>query len=191
MSRKCKQCKNEIPKVKDCPNFIGKKGYCDVDCMAAHGLSKARDAAAKKERKDHRAAKAVDAERKRKFYAGDIKTRKAAAKRACHLYIRTRDKEQPCICCGRPLGKNFDAGHFLESGNNPLLRYNEDNIHAQSVYCNQYNGGDSDDYAGRLRLKIGDARVDYLIASKGGAVKRTADDYKEIENHYTKKLKEL
>jgi len=184
MGRKCKHCRDEIPKVKDCTDFISKQGHCSIDCASSYGLQKVRDAQAKKERKEH-------AERKRKFYAGDIKTRKKAAKEACHLYIRTRDKDHPCICCGRPLGKSYDAGHFLESGNNSILRFHEDNIHAQSVYCNQYKGGDSDDYAGRLRLKIGDARVDYLLGNKGGTVKRTADDYAEIERHYKAKLKEI
>ncbi len=131
------------------------------------------------------------AKKKREFYDNDLKTRKNAAKSACHLYIRTRDKNDSCICCGRPLGKNYDAGHWLESGNNSFLRYHEDNIHAQSVYCNQYKGGDSDDYEGRLRLKIGDDKVDWLKANKSGTVKRTADDYKVIELYFKAKLKHL
>ena len=127
----------------------------------------------------------------RAFYENDIKTRKKAAKVACHKYIRTRDKNNGCICCDRPLGKNFDAGHFLESGNNSFLRYHEDNIHAQSVHCNQYKGGDSGDYEANLRLKIGDERVDWLKANKGGVVKRTAVDYKAIEVYFKEKLKQL
>lgn len=189
--RKCRNCRVGIPKIKDCSCIFQSKGFCDVDCMASYGYRKSKESKEKKARKEHKAAKEVDAERKRKFYAGDIKTRKKAAKEACHLYIRTRDKDQSCICCGRPLGKSYDAGHFLESGNNSALRYHEDNIHAQSVYCNQYKGGDSDDYAGRLRLKIGDARVNYLLNNKGGTVKRTADDYAEIESYYKNKLKDL
>lgn len=135
--------------------------------------------------------KKQNAEQKREFRDNDIKLRKASAKKACHAYIRARDKDQPCICCERPLGKNFDAGHFYESGNNPLLRYHEDNIHAQAVYCNQHQGGNSDDYPGRLLDKIGQERFDYLKANKGGTIKRTCQDYKEIEITYKKKLKEL
>ena len=183
MARKCKHCKTELPQLKQSDN-LQKIGFCSIDHMAKHGLEKARLNQAKK-------AKQENMDRKRKFYDGDIKTRKAAAKKACHEYIRARDASDPCICCGRPLGAKYDAGHFLESGNNSFLRFNEDNIHAQSVYCNQYKGGDSDDYEGRLRLKIGDERVNYLLANKGGIVKRTAQDYKEIENYYKNKLSEL
>jgi len=129
--------------------------------------------------------------KKKDFQNSDIKIRKKAAKTACHLYIRTRDKDLGCICCGRPLGKNYDAGHWLESGNNPKIRFDEDNIHAQSVYCNQYKGGDSGDYEGNLRKKIGGSKVEWLKSQKGGTMKRTAEDYKEIELYYKQKLKEL
>ena len=124
------------------------------------------------------------------FYANDLKTRKQAAKKACHDYIRTRDKGLPCICCNRPL-TSINAGHYLESGNNPQIRYNEDNIHNQSIYCNQYQGGNSDDYRGNLIKKIGLERVERLESMKGGTVKRTAEDYLEIERHYKIKLKTL
>lgn len=191
MARKCRHCKTELPKVKDCQDVYQKNGYCDLDHMAVHGLAKSKATKEKAERKELANKKKESAQRKRDFYAGDIKTRKAAAKKACHDYIRTRDAGKPCICCGRALGPKYDAGHFLESGNNSILRYNEDNIHAQSVYCNQYKGGDSDDYEGRLRKKIGNDRVDYLLQNKGGTVKRTADDYKDIEDHYKEKLRML
>ncbi len=153
---------------------------CNPACAIVH-VKKKRIAKQKK----------ANARQKREFYDNDLKTRKAAAKTACHAYIRARDDGKPCICCGRPLGEKFDAGHFLESGNNPKIRYHEDNIHAQSVYCNQFKGGNSGDYKGRLIDKIGAERVDYLLANKGGTMKRTAQDYKEIEVYYKQKLKEL
>lgn len=153
---------------------------CSINC-AIKDTKKKREAKEKKK----------NAQQKRDFRDNDIKLRKTSAKKACHAYIRARDKDEQCICCGRPLGKNFDAGHFYESGNHPLLRYHEDNIHAQSVHCNQYRGGDSDDYPGRLLTKIGQERFDYLKANKGGTIKRTCKDYKEIEKHYKHKLKEL
>lgn len=173
-------------------------GFCSDPCFAASNLArmeakwakdKARQARDKKARE--KAFNAETRRRKQVIKKTCLKTRKAAAKKACHTYIRARDKGRPCICCGRPLGDKYDAGHWLESGNNPKTRYHEDNIHAQSVYCNQYKGGDSDDYEGRLRIKIGDDRVEYLKENKGGTMKRTAEDYIEIEQHYKNKLKEL
>tara|TARA_R110000803_G_scaffold210685_3_gene283227 strand:+ start:11056 stop:11625 length:570 start_codon:yes stop_codon:yes gene_type:complete len=162
--------------------------YCNYDCVAKYGILKAAKDREKTRKRLIKDDNKKHAKKKREFYANDIKTRRNAAKAACHLYIRTRDKNDGCICCGRPLGKNYDAGHWLESGNNSFLRYHEDNIHAQSVYCNQYKGGDSDDYEGRLRLKIGNDRVDWLKANKGGTVKRTAQDYKDIELYFKQKL---
>lgn len=186
---KCVGCKDRFPKESMIKLPIG--NVHSMGCAIIYANKKQCKARAKHLAKTKADAKKKHSKQKRDFYESDIKTRKAAAKKACHDYIRARDKELPCICCGRPLGEKYDAGHFLESGNNSELRYNEDNIHAQSVYCNQYKGGDSDDYEGRLRLKIGDERVDYLLANKGGTVKRTAEDYKEIENYFKEKLCKL
>ena len=85
----------------------------------------------------------------------------------------------------------FHAGHFLESGSNPKIRYDEDNIHGQRIYCNTYKGGDSGQYKENLIKMIGSDRVKRLINLKGGTVKRTANDYREIESYFKNKLKEL
>jgi hypothetical protein len=157
---------------------------CSPICAIAWNKAKEAKKADREQNKEHRLKRKI-------FKASDLKTRKIAAKIACHRYIRERDKNQTCICCGRKLGDKFDAGHFLESGNNPQIRFDEDNIHAQSVYCNQYKGGDSDDYRGNLIKKIGLERVERLENMKGGAVKRSAEDYKQIESYYKDKLKAL
>jgi hypothetical protein len=124
-----------------------------------------------------------------KYYASDIKTRKKAAKDACHLWIKIRDKGLPCICCNKPMGEHGNAGHFHESGSNSRIRYDEDNIHYQIIQCNMHHGGDSDDYRGNLIKKIGITRVERLDSLKGGTMKRTCEDYKEIENYYKLKIK--
>jgi len=181
-TRRCKNCKAKNEKF----IVIGINAFCDNDfkCAAEFGRSKSKS-------NKEKAVKQKNAKQKREFKQSDLKTRKEAAKKACHAYIRARDNGLPCICCGRVIGGVVHAGHFLESGNNSFLRYNEDNIHAQSGYCNTYKGGNSDDYEGRLRVKIGSDRVDYLLENKGGAIKRTAKDYKDIENYYKDKMKQL
>lgn len=120
-----------------------------------------------------------------------LKTRKAAAKKACHDYIRARDSGKGCICCGKSLGANYHAGHFIESGNNPQIRYDEDNIHGQRLDCNFFKGGDSGDYQTNLIKKIGIDRVNRLKNMSGGTMKRTPDDYRAIEKYYKDKLKKL
>ena len=118
-------------------------------------------------------------------------TRLKAVKKACHDYIRARDIGKPCICCGEPLGTDYHAGHFLESGNYPLTRYHEDNINGQKISCNSFKGGDSGMYRVNLVEKIGFKRVEFLESLKGKVIKRTNDDLKEIEDYYKAKLKAL
>ena len=188
---KCKYCEKYYPREETekrpagrfCKSETGRS--CQVDfALDKRNQQKAKAKIEKEDNKKH-------AKRKREFYENELKTRKAAAKSACHAYIRARDCGNPCICCGRKLGDKFDAGHYLESGNNPRIRYDEDNIHGQSVYCNQYQGGNSDDYRGRLIAKIGLERVERLESMKGGTLKRTAQDYKEIEIYYKQKLRDI
>lgn len=183
--RRCPYCKkyNLIEDAKKVNNSY----FCNLE----HAVQCAIKNKLKGKKKIEKEFNKETARRKREFRDNDLKIRKAAAKKACHAYIRERDRGEPCICCGRALGEKYDAGHYLESGNNPRIRYDEDNIHAQSVYCNQYQGGNSDDYRGRLIIKIGLERVERLESMKSGIIKRTVDDYKKIEEYYKQKLKEL
>ena len=144
------------------------------------------------ENKKKKAYRVETARMKKKFYENDIKTRAKSAKEACHAYIRARDRGLPCICCNRSTATGkINAGHFLESGNYSSIRFHEDNIHSQLEYCNSYKHGNSDDYEGNLRKKIGDKRVDWLLSQKNVTVKRTAQDYKEIEVYFKEKIKLL
>jgi len=182
---KCCGCKDRFDKETMSKHPNG--WFHSIECVIQYARKKKDKQIAKSKREEIKKIK----KRKSDFYANDTKTRKANAKFHCHRYIRERDKNDSCICCDLPLGKNYDAGHFLESGNNSALRYDEDNIHGQSVHCNQYKGGNPVEYQKRLRLKIGDKRVDSLLDNKGGVVKRTAQDYLDIEHYYKEKLKEL
>lgn len=192
-----RKCKN-----KECGLFFKpdtlmdypRQEWCSSDCREAIALqhyAKLQGNRLKARSKAEKAQKKVNARKKREFRESDVKTRKAAAKSACHKYIRERDKGLPCICCNEPLGETFHAGHWQESGNNSQIRYDETNIHGQRIYCNTYKGGDSGDYEKNLRDRIGDEAVELLLTKKGGVMKRTAQDYLEIENHYKQKLKEL
>jgi hypothetical protein len=166
--------------------------WCSPECKEAIAIAnlhkqqanrlKAREKAEKKADKAH-------SKRKREFNQNDVKVRRPAAKKACHEYIRLRDFGKNCICCNKPLGENYHAGHFLESGNNPFVRYDENNISAQKIDCNYFKGGDSGDYEKNLRIKIGDEAVDLLLTKKGGTLKRTGQDYAEIEAYYKDKIK--
>ncbi|HHZ68861.1 MAG TPA: hypothetical protein EYN67_10945 [Flavobacteriales bacterium] len=151
-----------------------------------------REAAVKWSYANKEVGKAIKHKAQKKEYnANRLPPRKTATKKACHEYIRYRDKDDCCICCGEPLQAGYHAGHWLESGANPKVRYDEDNIHGQNVSCNVFKGGDSGNYKENLIAKIGIDRVNRLLELKGGAVKRTADDYREIEALYKSKLKQI
>jgi len=188
LKRKPKQC--VICETEYTPRSTTQK-VCRPAC--AYEFVKRQNAKkALKQVKDNiKAEKRKNAKQKREFYANDIKTRKKAAKEACHAYIRARDWGKPCICCNRPFKPDFQAGHFLESGNNPKIRYDENNIHSQSIHCNMFKGGDSGEYETNLIIKIGRDKVGELKNKKGGTMKRTAQDYKAIEDYYKAKLLKL
>jgi len=178
---RCTSCKCYFPKESMIVVTAGK--FHDQECLKEYGMKstdKVLSSAKKKERSDDVKAK-----------KSQLKTRKTAAKKVCHDYIRARDSGRPCICCGKPLGSNFHAGHWLNSGNNPQVRYNENNIHGQRLDCNFFKGGDSGEYRCNLTNKIGLVEVNKLLNLKGGTMKRTAEDYRTIEVYYKSKLKRL
>ena len=183
MAEKDNTTKAKFKKCKVCENRFQVWSSTQQACSPNCALEVDRISAAKKEKKE-------DIKRKKDFHENSLRTRRRALKEACHLYIRMRDKDQPCICCGQPLKPDFHAGHFLESGSNPKIRYNEDNIHGQNLNCNYFKSG-SGDYEKNLRLKIGDERVDFLKSNTGGYVKSTGQELKVIEIYYKDKLKEL
>jgi hypothetical protein len=149
------------------------------------------------------------AKKARKQTAADkvkIRTRQkwvSLAQAAFNAYIRYRDKDLPCICCGewpKVMGKyggDFDAGHFLTVGAYPELRFTENNCHKQLKSCNAGSGKFShkgktvsEGYRERLIEKIGIDAVEELEGSHKAA-KWTIDDLKAIITEYKLKLRQL
>ena len=85
---------------------------------------------------------------------------KAIAVRHFHRFIRTRDKDLPCISCGRYT--KLQAGHFYSAGNHPSVRFNEDNVHGQCIQCNHFLSANLLPYRANLIKKIGQERVDKI-----------------------------
>lgn len=116
------------------------------------------------------------------------------AQREFNAYIRERDRDQPCICCGLPLGTGevggaYDAGHYRSTGSASHLRFNEDNCHAQRKQCNRYGAGRAVDYRIGLLQRIGPANLEALESSNTPH-KWTREELISIRNHYRAKLKE-
>jgi len=133
------------------------------------------------------------------------KARKAAIKRipdlikeaqvAFNAFIRFRDHQQPCICCGNVLstegvGGGFDCGHYRSTGSASHLRFHEDNAHGQRKVCNRYGAGRAVDYRIGLIKRIGIERVEAL-ESDNAVRKWDRETLIEIKETYKRKLKEL
>lgn len=95
--------------------------------------------------------------------------------------VRLIDKGTQCISTLKPLNDKYDAGHFYSVGSNPALRFHLDNIHAQSVYANQYLSGDQINYINGLIEVYGIEYKEYVInlKSRYNFLKLTKDDYSE------------
>jgi hypothetical protein len=118
-----------------------------------------------------------------------------AAQREFNAFIRERDKDQPCICCGRPLGVGdvggaFDCGHYRSTGSASHLRFDERNAHAQNKVCNRYGAGRAVDYRIGLIARIGREAVEALEADNA-VHKWTADELRAIRDKYRAKAREL
>jgi hypothetical protein len=85
---------------------------------------------------------------------------KAIAVRHFHKFIRNRDKNEPCISCGKYT--TLQAGHFYSAGNHPSVRFNEDNVNGQCKKCNYFLSGNLLPYRENLIKKIGQERVDKI-----------------------------
>lgn len=175
---------------------------CGIDCALAL-------ARAKREKAEAKAAKADRAARRAEKKAGlaKLKTRRewlADADRAFCAWVRERDQDLPCVCCGSYgsdedwlTGGKWDGGHFLSRGSHPELRYEPDNCHKQLKSC---NGGSSkyarkgrtvaEGYRERLIAKIGLERVEWL---EGPHQPRhyTIKDLQALTAHYRAEKRKL
>ena len=117
------------------------------------------------------------------------------AQREFNAYIRARDADQLCICCGNPLGTGevggaFDCGHYRSTGSASHLRFDERNAHAQRKVCNRWGAGRAVDYRIGLVARIGLEAVEAL-ESDNTPHKWTRDELIAIRDTYRAKLKEL
>ncbi len=117
------------------------------------------------------------------------------AQAAFNRYIRLRDADKPCICCGLPLssgdaGGDYDCGHYRSVGSAPHLRFDERNAHGQRKQCNRWGSGRAVDYRIGLIRRIGLQAVEELEADQS-TKKYTIDDLREIKRVYSQKAKEI
>ncbi len=110
------------------------------------------------------------------------------AQQAFNLFIRNRDKGNPCISCGRLTGCKLNAGHYRSSGEYPALKFEPDNCHSQCEHCNSYKGGNLAQYRINLIDKIGEKRVNWLEGSHPHK-KHSIQELKNVRDYFVKCLK--
>ena len=179
----CKWCKTRFQPERD------KQICCCPECAVEYG------------RKQSAKAEVIQALADRKT----IKLRKEAiktirdwtkdAQAAFNAFIRERDKDKPCICCGLPLssceiGGKFDCGHYRSVGSAPHLRFDERNAHGQRKQCNRWGAGRAVDYRLGLINRLGIDSVESLEADQAPK-KYSVEELKQIISTYKRKLKEL
>lgn len=169
--KKCKSCKEHFTPVRPL------QSVCSPDCA----LVLLRKADEKIERADIKA-------RKEK-----LKTRRDwmnEAQAAVNAYVRERDKDLPCISCGRFHQGQYHAGHYLSRGAHPELALEPLNIHKQCQPCNTHLSGNQINFRKGLIERIGLAEVEWLEGPHEPA-KPSIEKLKAIRNNYRLMLKEL
>ena len=187
--RKCTVCREWFEPVR------AEQYVCSYECACVHGKAANDAAKAEKQRKEKkRRLEEEKADRQRQAERRmAVKPLSYFIKQAQHAFnefIRYRDRDLPCISCGRHHDGQYHAGHFRTTGANPELRFNEDNCHRQCAPCNNHLSGNLIAYRPALIAKIGQARFDALMGPHA-LPKWTRDDYIRIRDEYRAKLRDL
>lgn len=153
------------PRPKKCRNTACRSEFvparplqtaCSVACAIA--LTQAAKARQSREQdRQERTARRVARER--------IKTKSdylRETQAAFNEWIRERDRDLPCISCGRHHQGQWHAGHYRTVGANPELRFNPLNVHKQCAPCNNHKSGDIVNYRINLVERIGADQVEWL-----------------------------
>ena len=176
---KCKNCKELFE-----PKWFNWK-YCDKDLCHNLGVKelvkKERDKKAKQGRKEKKKAK--EALLTHKDYLRLFQT-------VFNSYIRLRDKDLPCVSCGKNNEKQFHAGHYRSVGSCPELRFNELNIWRQCATCNTYLHGNLIEYRKELINRIGVDKVEWLEGNHPSS-KMLIPEIKEKIKEYKAKINSL
>lgn len=187
--RRCKICREWFTPKQSFQNW----------CSPEHGFelseqrkNKDREKALAKLKKENqeKEREAKDKLKSRKLAVKPLSYFTKQAQTAFNAFIRERDKDEPCISCGRFHEGQYHAGHYRTTGANPELRFDEDNCHKQCAPCNNHLSGNIENYTPRLIEKIGQERFDRLMGSHE-LPKWKREDYERIRDHYRAKLKEL
>ena len=113
------------------------------------------------------------------------------AQQVFNKWVNLRDKDLPCVSCGKVINGRVNASHFYNANNHHNLRFNEDNVHSSCITCNQFLSGNLLEYRMRLIEKIGQERFNYLEENRSVVRKWTKDELKDLITEYKIKIKSI
>lgn len=113
------------------------------------------------------------------------------------LYIRLRDSAAynyqyfRCISCGqiKPF-EQMDCGHFISRAHK-ATRWDEDNCHGECRACNRMSSDHIIYYQQNLVAKIGQGRVDLLLAKSRQSRKWSAWELGQLIKHYEEQVDKM
>lgn len=111
------------------------------------------------------------------------------AQAAFNAWVRHRDRDLPCISCGRHHTGQYHAGHYRSVGSNPALRFEPLNVHKQCSVCNNHKSGNLIEYRINLLARIGERNLDWLEGPHD-PMKYTIDDLRKIRDDYRLRLRQ-
>lgn len=168
--KKCRQCKNQFS-----PSMT-----TQVVCSPKCAIEYAKEDRNKEFKRETRKLKEK------------IKSRSdwmREAQTAFNAWIRWRDRDKPCISCGRHHQGQYHAGHYRSVGSTPELRFEPMNCHKQCQPCNTHLSGNTINYRINLIQRIGSESVEWL-ESNHPAKHYSIDDLKEIRDKFRLMLRE-
>jgi predicted RNA-binding Zn-ribbon protein involved in translation (DUF1610 family) len=176
--KKCKHCKTLFVPAR---NF---QTWCSPDCA----VEIAKAAQAKKQAQEAVKERAEHAKRKEATKTKGQHTKEAQI--AFNAFIRERDKDLPCVSCGRHHQGQYHAGHYRTTAAAPELRFEPLNVWKQCAPCNNHKSGNLIEYRIELVRRIGADRVEWLEGTHEPK-RYTIEDLKAIKAEYRAKLREL
>lgn len=176
---KCKVCGDYYVK------FQSTQQVCSVKCAMVMGKRKSEEARKKQAKADRLLQRQkLQALKSRSDWLKDLQ-------KVFNQFIRLRDKDLPCISCGRYHQGQWHAGHYRSRGAYPELRFDEQNVHKQCSVCNNHKSGNTTEYRINLVRKIGEKEVERLEMKNHPPLKLTIDEIKALIKVYKAKVKEL
>lgn len=151
-------------------------------------LSIARKKREAGERQAAKVARKANREAKEKLKTRADWMREAQA--AVNAYVRERDKDLPCISCGRFHEGQWHAGHYLSRGAHPELALDPRNIYRQCAPCNTHLSGNQVKFRLGLIARVGVELVEWLEGPHE-AKRYAVEEIKAIRDKYRAELRAL